>query len=485
MNENLFLHILATFIISTIAVASLAFDRHNDAKIGEYSSDNRHTIAPIVCCLLFLLMIPIVPQRAGFILYLYYNMLLSLLLLTNLLLALTPLLRKHISAQGCAELWILPGYVSFFSVFIWRYPIDPLLVVRLPKSTLWLLFWIWIGGIFAVMVWKIAAHLQFRRALLRSTVKAPDHSWRVFHEVWDRLAPAYDKKGRELPSHSVASHLRILCSPAISSPLTIGLFKRTACLVLPEREYSDEELRWIFRHESIHLLRSDNFMKFTITFLCAAGWFIPTLWIGMKKASEDLELCCDELATAGFQQAARQEYANLLLQGGGTEKGFTTCLSASAKGIRYRLRYILHPVLRKKGSAVICLLLCVFLFCIGIFGLKADAGTLQSELADLNGGSWRVTAIEGQTCKDPEAVANALRDLKLTEPYWNHQGRTIVSTVTVTLELADGRTLDLYFTADSINARDFGANGASRQYLIEEPFDLNWLRSMAKAAKGG
>lgn len=99
------------------------------------------------------------------------------------------------------------------------------------------------------------------------------------------------------------------------SPLAIGLFSKTICLALPTREYSEEELYRIFRHESIHLLRQDNNIKFSTVFLCAVGWFIPSVWSVMKRAAEDLELCCDEIVTADMGKAARNP-VDLLADGG-------------------------------------------------------------------------------------------------------------------------------------------------------------------------
>ncbi len=484
MNENLLLHIIAAVAFSILALFFIDLDRHTKVKQHQwYARSSLNAEASIVMSLLFPFLMLIRPQRAGFIVNIYCNILLNLLLLTSLLLALTPWLRKHITAQSCAELWILPCSIMYISVFLMRIPLNPWLVIRLPRAAVrWILI-IWLVGFLAVIVWKIAAHLRFRKTILQNAVKAPEHVSRVFREVWNGIALVHDEKHQALNDRIVASRPLVFCSADCSSPLTVGLFKRTACLILPEKEYDDEELRLLFRHETIHLLRADNFMKFTITFLCAMCWFAPSLWIGMRRASEDIELCCDELATAGMQESARRGYANLLLQSAGTEKGFTTCLSASAKGLRYRLKYILHPVLRSSGLAVLGLLLSIFLFCFGMFGVKVDAGTMQTEIKRLNGGSWRVTEIENSDCKDPSAAADMIKDLPLSEPYWDYDNGTVGGRVRVTLELADGRSLDLYFTENTVyltNLSDF--SNYSTEYLIEGTIDLDQLRSMAAEA---
>lgn len=482
MNENLLLHLFSAIAVSTLSLFFVALDRYAKKKQGRwYAASSLKADVPVGFTLLFSLIMLIWPRRAGFFVNIYFNILLNLLLLTSLLLALTHWLRKHITAQRCAELWILPCSVMYLSVFLIRVPMNPWLEIRLPRAAIWWGLGIWLIGFLSVIGWKITAHIRFRHAILQNAVIASDPICKVFREVWDSLAPQDGQDPWGLNQRILASRPPVYCSANCSSPLTVGLFKGTACLILPKKEYEDEELRLIFRHESIHLLRSDNSMKFTITFLCAMGWFIPSLWIGMRRASEDMELCCDELATAGMQDSVRREYADLLLRSAGTEKGFTTCLSASARGLRYRIKNVLHPAARSNGLAVIGLLVSVFLFCLGLVGVKADAGTIHTEITSLNGGSWRVTEIQNRDCADASAAADAIKDLPLSEPYWDYDSEIVGGQVRVELTLADGRRLDLFFTEDTVlltNLSDF--SNYDKLCLLEENIDLDLLRSLAE-----
>lgn len=49
-------------------------------------------------------------------------------------------------------------------------------------------------------------------------------------------------------------------------------------------------------------------------------------------------------------QPVRRQYAELLLQTAGDERGFTTCLSATAGALRYRLRNIMTPGKKRTGA---------------------------------------------------------------------------------------------------------------------------------------
>ena len=358
------------------------------------------------------------------------RMLAATLVYSALLWALTPLLRKRISARGCAALWLLPNLIFYISLFLLLHkftPGAPLFVVRLPRSALWIALLVWAAGFVAVLIWKLVSHRSFREAVLRDAVPVSAQERNLFLSTWRALCFDENKKRAEIENNvSPSKEVSVLRSPAVDSPLSVGLLK--SWLVLPQREYSEQELRLIFRHEAIHLMHQDSRLKFTLSFLCAAGWFIPMLWPGLGKAAEDLELCCDELATNELTEEQRKNYAGLLLSNAGTAKGFTTCLSASASGLRYRMAQVLHPQKRRAGFLAVFGLSVFFFFLYGMLGVTAIGGTVQTELLDRDGGGWSVSAVllpfphagsDSEFCKDAEICEQfeeAIRGLELEKP---------------------------------------------------------------------
>ena len=77
------------------------------------------------------------------------------------------------------------------------------------------------------------------------------------------------------------------------------------------------------------------------------------MWIAMRKSADDMELSCDETVLLGADDATRKQYAILLLDTAGDERGFTTCLSATANAMRYRLQNITKPVKRRSGALIV------------------------------------------------------------------------------------------------------------------------------------
>ena len=330
-------------------------------------------LLPLICLLYRLSM--------EFVLLVVTNLLLDLFVYSLILLALTPLLRKWLLARSIAALWCLPDYFLTY-IFIHMLMSDarsekltavPLLVLRLSRTAANLLFGIWAAGFLGVLGWKILSHLRFRNKLLRNCEPLSERELARFKDACSLLHVMEPY----LSGKKAKRYLRFYRSPAASTPLSVGLFRRTTCLILPQREYTDEELLLIFRHEIIHLKHQDNGLKFSIAFLCAAGWFLPCLWGGLGKAAEDMELCCDELASGALDEEKRRQYASLLLDAAGPAPGFTTCLSASASGLRYRIERILHPKHKSKGIWLVGVLVAVLALLYGSIGIAFDSGTFR------------------------------------------------------------------------------------------------------------
>ena len=278
-----------------------------------------------------------------------------------LLMAVMPWLRKWVSARVCAMLWLLPDWIY---VFVGRLdlPTDgKKLVLHAPGVLVYVLLAVWAAGAVGVMVWKIGAHLAFRHKILKNAVPVTDRQ--TLH-VWEaELEHAWIRKCK----------WKLVRSGAVATPLSIGLYNRTTRIVLPMREYTQEELSLILRHEIIHISRGDPEAKLFLTFCTAMCWFNPLMWAAMRKSADDFELSCDESVLLDEPQPVRRQYAELLLQTAGDERGFTTCLSATASALRYRLRAVMKPEKKRTGAILLGLTLFVLAMCSGYVALAYDA----------------------------------------------------------------------------------------------------------------
>ena len=203
-----------------------------------------------------------------------------------LLLAVMPLLRRHISARVCAVLWLLPGYLYFLAQVSSVQRADPggerMLVLHASGTLVTVLLAVWAAGVIGVFAWKIISHLRFRRRVLKDAVVVTDEQTLA---VWQaELARAWLGETK----------WTLVRAPQLTTPLSIGLFQKTTCVALPARSYTPEELSLILRHEIIHLSRRDPASKFFMVFCTAMCWFNPLMWVAMRKSADDFELSCDE-----------------------------------------------------------------------------------------------------------------------------------------------------------------------------------------------
>ena len=65
-------------------------------------------------------------------------------------------------------------------------------------------------------------------------------------------------------------------------------------LLLPEEDYTEDELSMVFRHELVHLKRRDLYVKLGLTLACALHWYNPAVYVLCKQVSFWQESSCDE-----------------------------------------------------------------------------------------------------------------------------------------------------------------------------------------------
>ena len=409
MSQEVFLRGIL-FAIMAAVFAGMVYFRHDDDPSLDPGVDDRPRYIPYIHGSLlpgFIFGFAILGSiilGVGFtarrILSICFSIFLHISLYYLVLLPVLPLLRKAISARACAMLWLIPNYL-YLIVNRGIDPPSPLFVVTARGSLIWVLFGIWLAGFLAVLIWKFTEHVLFRRRILREARPAADPEilriWKIL------LADARFRKPK----------FRLMTSPNVTTPLTVGLFARSTRVVLPERPYTQEELELILRHELVHIGREDAWTKFFMVFCTAMCWFNPLMWIAMRHSADDMELSCDETVLLHADDAARKRYAHLLLNTAGDERGFTTCLSATAKALRYRLGRITRPGKRRSGALIVGTIF--FIFCMtGGYVSLAYGGSSGAEVL-YHGADASDYALTGDEVTDEGAFHDYLSKLTLCD----------------------------------------------------------------------
>lgn len=407
MSQEVFIRGLFSGLMA-LAFAWAVFTRYDDEIGIEVSETERQKYLPYIpgsLLPMFLLLITLLGAYFyGFIgaarmtLSACFGIFLHISLYYLVLLLILPFLRKRISARACAMLWLIPNYLYIIHQSYMELP-SPLFVITAKGNIVWILFGIWLAGFALVLLWKCADHLVFRRQVLKDAKSVSDLN---VIQVWNAvLEEARFQKPK----------FKLMTSPNVSTPLTIGLFKRSTRVVLPERKYSKEDLELILRHELVHIGREDAWNKFFMVFCAAMCWFNPLMWVAMRKSADDMELSCDETVLLGRDDATRKQYAILLLDTAGNERGFTTCLSATARAMRYRLQNITKPGKRRSGALIVGAVFFVLCMTSGYVALAYDGNSGAQMLYhsdDISGYTiWDVSTYDDEFNRDYEVLNEA------------------------------------------------------------------------------
>ena len=325
-----------------------------------------------------------------------FSVAVSLTVYYVLLALLMPWLRRRISSWACGALWLVPNVLYILARDNMRLP-APLLVIKTSEGLMSALLGVWFAGFLLIMAWKTAEHLLFRRRVLKNAEKLKVPLW---DDVFGQVCP-----NRYRPP--------LYRSREAVTPLTIGLFAGNRVVVLPVRDYTDEELRLVLTHEAVHIARCDAASKLALVSMAAFCWFDPLVWLAIRRSAEDIELSCDEAVTLGAGEAERRRYADLILSSAGDERGFTTCLSARASSLRYRLRQIMKPAAKRSGALLIGFAAFFLILGCGHIAFAYGGGTGEELIFD--GLDTSLYTVSDGSCTDPEGLKDYVASLELME----------------------------------------------------------------------
>jgi beta-lactamase regulating signal transducer with metallopeptidase domain len=100
--------------------------------------------------------------------------------------------------------------------------------------------------------------------------------------------------------------LEVLETTLLSVPVTVGYLRPRILLPSDWREWPEDRLRAVVRHELAHIRRGDYLARLAGAFVQAICWFHPAVWLAAWRLALCAELACDRVAGEG---QAGDEYA--------------------------------------------------------------------------------------------------------------------------------------------------------------------------------
>lgn len=144
---------------------------------------------------------------------------------------------------------------------------------------------------------------------------------------------------------------RLRRSRAAATPLAVGLLHPV--IVLPDRTYGADELRYILLHELTHVRRLDIDYKWLILLMQSVHWFNPLVWLVGRQAERACEQSCDAAVVGGLDERERIAYCETLLCAAADARRQSlpaVALGEDARELKNRMDAALsHCPLGKKG----------------------------------------------------------------------------------------------------------------------------------------
>ena len=274
-----------------------------------------------------------------------------------------------------------------------------------------------------------------------------------------RLGRRLRRSGRVLEQFGTVP---VRVTDQIPSPCLFGLFRPTICL--PPAAAESEDLPYILRHERTHLRRGDHVVAALRCLCLALWWWNPLVWAAAVLSRQDGELACDEAILAELGQEQRIAYGQALLnqvpQRGAIRgcSSLSTTMSATARGLKERIRRIVKPKKNRLFLIVLCLALAA-----ALIGCTFTDARPKIELPEQE--------TEGSEADSPEETSDvhislATMEEILSADLWDFEEDDLVDSLTASgwtvYAIQDGsrhaflKEIDGYNTALTFEAFDTG-----------------------------
>lgn len=203
---------------------------------------------------------------------------------------------------------------------------------------------------------------------------------------------------------------RLYRNPLAATPMLVGVFH--PAIILPDREYTNEQLRAVLLHELTHLRRKDVLVKWLTVLVSALHWFNPIVWLVRREIDCACELSCDEAVIRNLDTDGKQNYGETLLYVAADSKTphavLSTTMCEEKKALKERLGAIMKS---KKHTRLAIIVSAVLIIAIGGTAVVLGAGRAtiykDSQLIIINESIAQIASIGVYFNNETLATSNA------------------------------------------------------------------------------
>lgn len=141
---------------------------------------------------------------------------------------------------------------------------------------------------------------QYRKAI---------HSVERYAEPWDKQINALLRQVQQQTRRTIK--VQGYTAANIESAFGIGVIHKR--IILPDKDYTEAELRYVLLHEYTHFLNRDTIVKLLVTLFCTIFWWNPVVYLLQKDLEQNMEIKCDLSVARTLCSRERAEYLRTIL----------------------------------------------------------------------------------------------------------------------------------------------------------------------------
>ena len=289
--------------------------------------------------------------------------------------AVTPLFAKRYSEKGRYYAWlivvfwlIIPFRPQFNNAFIKvdvpSGTVTPIIQIgngtpitvpfgntALPPALPSISWWqiaaaVWLAGVIAFLAYHVIKHYCFVKMVKRWSENITD----------EQLVTLLQSLKFEM---GISAQINLYRCSSIGSPMMIGFVNPQ--ILLPKADFTQDELRFILKHELVHYKRKDLYYKSLVLIATAIHWFNPIVYLMAKAIDVLCEISCDTEVVRSTDADMRQQYSETIIGVVKYQSKLKTALltnfNGGKKGMKSRISSIMDTTKKKAGVAVLSLVL--------------------------------------------------------------------------------------------------------------------------------
>lgn len=153
---------------------------------------------------------------------------------------------------------------------------------------------LWYTGTFVILLYYVIQYVKIVRYFGEMSVQRNVKAAQIVDTTWN---------GSKKPD--------ILQTAAVKAPCCFGILRKK--IIIPDKPYTEEQLKFILLHECSHLKNNDILVKNLINILCALYWWNPCVYLLKKDLSQSLEIRCDLTAVKKLDHQLKGDYLAVIL----------------------------------------------------------------------------------------------------------------------------------------------------------------------------